>query len=384
MALLRARYTYHMASIQQVTKQGSLMHVRYDDGSTDILAPTNGAWWLKSSAADTPPPDPSPTDPGAGEGPEPAFERLTGQSSPNSSPRSAYGYPERPTGITIHHWGDPGQQFENVVNHLCNPASQVSAHCVVEAGRVAFLVPYTRAAWHAGSTEGNGRTVGLELRPEATDGDYETAAQLIKEIRGEFGNLPLYPHNRWFNTACPGIWDLGRLDALARSIPNPDPEQPPVTPTGQWVHPLPGGTVTSGYGASRGQYMHVGIDISDVGGTGMGGIVRAITDIRITVARENGTGGLPDAGTYYKAHTLTGEQYSFAGFHGHPGTLRVTAGQTLQAGAPIMNVGNSGNSFGSHLHQEIWPGHKPGDFFYWGDGTPPNPIPIMRAKGINI
>ncbi|WP_347134734.1 hypothetical protein, partial [Staphylococcus aureus] len=33
------------------------------------------------------------------------------------------------------------------------------------------------------------------------------------------GDLPLFKHSDWIPTACPGVWDLPRLDALARNQP---------------------------------------------------------------------------------------------------------------------------------------------------------------------
>jgi hypothetical protein len=373
-----------MSDIANVRKVGSLMVVRFSDGTQQTVYPSTTKLWTTGTGYVEPsPPPPAPTDPIAGEGPTSTFTRENPPQSPNQVPRSAYGpYGTSPTGITIHHWGATGQSFDAVVAHLSNPDSQVSAHAVVEAGRVSFLVPYSQAAFHSGSAEGNGSTVGLELRPEATDGDYETAAQLIREIRGEFGNIPLYPHNHWFNTICPGVWDLARLDSMSR-VTTPPPGGSP-TPTGVWTHPLPGAALTGQYGESRGAYMHVGQDLSTVSGYGPGGDILAITDMVITVARENGAGGLPDAGTYVKGHTIAGEQYSFSHFHGYPGSLAVSVGQHVNAGTKLMVEGATGNSTGAHLHLEIWNGHMPGDFFYWGNGTPPNPLPIMRAKGIQI
>jgi len=73
------------------------------------------------------------------------------------------------------------------------------------------------AAWHAGNAEGNATSIGIECRPEATDGDYQTIAELIRYLRGIYGDVPLRPHNSWSSTACPGDYDLDRLDSLARN-----------------------------------------------------------------------------------------------------------------------------------------------------------------------
>lgn len=148
------------------------------------------------------------------------YTYITKYSSKNYTPASkvkaAFGYERKITGITIHWWGARGQKFQNVVNYLCRSGGNTSAHYIVEAGRVACIVAPKNAAWHSGSAKGNATTIGLELRPEATDGDYATAAQLIRDLRKEYGDLPLIPHRAWKSTACPGQWDLDRLDKLAR------------------------------------------------------------------------------------------------------------------------------------------------------------------------
>ena len=118
--------------------------------------------------------------------------------------------------ITIHHWGLKGQQFDTVRDFLCTNNSPTSAHYVVQDGLVACIVSPDDCAFHAGNAEGNSHSIGIECRPEATDGDYATVAELIRDLRSTYGDIPLHPHNYWYATACPGDYDLGRLDALAR------------------------------------------------------------------------------------------------------------------------------------------------------------------------
>lgn len=152
----------------------------------------------------------------------------TSRTSPNQGSRN--GAPEF---IVIHHWGSRGQQLPNVVSWLCQKRSRVSAHYVAEHGRVARLVEEDRRAWHAGSDLGNHRGIGIECRPEATDGDYATVAALVANIRRRRGDLPLRPHRDFTETACPGVWDLARLDREARGIPGtpaPAPSSAPPFP----------------------------------------------------------------------------------------------------------------------------------------------------------
>lgn len=148
------------------------------------------------------------------------YEVITKYDSPNFTAASdslqVFGYDRKITAITIHHWGKDGQRFENVIGWFTSPTARTSAHYVVEAGKVACLVAPANVAWHAGNAKGNATTIGIELRPEARDADYATAATLIARLRAAYGDLPLIPHKQWTNTACPGRWDLARLDALAR------------------------------------------------------------------------------------------------------------------------------------------------------------------------
>lgn len=140
-----------------------------------------------------------------------AYKYITNLTSPNQNARD-----HKIENITIHYWGSRGQKIANVVDWLCSRRSGVSAHYVVEAGIVYCIVDPDRRAWHAGSSHGNHVSIGIECRPEATDGDYRTVAELIRNLRAVYGDLPLIPHKRWTSTDCPGPWDLERLDRLAR------------------------------------------------------------------------------------------------------------------------------------------------------------------------
>lgn len=136
-----------------------------------------------------------------------AFKYITSKDSPN------YGYPDgrrgqnKPKEIIIHHWGSPGQKFDNVVNWLCNPNAGVSAHLVVEGGKAACIVNFSDAAWHAGNRAVNMSSIGIECRPEMSNSDFDTVAQVIAMVWKEYGKqLPLRGHKQIVPTACPGLW----------------------------------------------------------------------------------------------------------------------------------------------------------------------------------
>lgn len=160
------------------------------------------------------------------------YQYITQYTSPNQTPGRPYGIGY----IVIHWWGDPNTHptFDGVVNTLCNPNRQASAHYVVEAGKVACIVDPDSRAWHAGDgidvhSKGNDCGIGIELNPRQSDGDYNTAAELIRELRATYGDLPLIPHRDCTATQCPGTYDLNRLDKLARSSqPAPQPAPQPA------------------------------------------------------------------------------------------------------------------------------------------------------------
>lgn len=180
-----------------------------------------------------------------------AYKYLTQYDSPNYTPGneavSVWGKPRTIEAIAIHWWGDPSTNptFSGVVNWLCNPKSQVSAHFVATGTdrQVACLVNIPDAAWATGAA--NPFTISIESDPRCRNEDYDVTAELIAELRKEYGDLPLVPHKKYVNTSCPGNYDLARLDREARakiagtdfgtsSNPAPAPTPPVVIPT-----PLP-------------------------------------------------------------------------------------------------------------------------------------------------
>lgn len=127
--------------------------------------------------------------------------------------------------ITIHHWGNLGQRIGDVVSYLASAnARQSSAHVVIQDGMAFSIVNPDDAAWHAGNPEGSATSIGIECRPEATDGDYRTVAAYIIHLRSIYGELPLVPHRSWTNTSCPGVWNLDRLEDEVEALTQGDEE----------------------------------------------------------------------------------------------------------------------------------------------------------------
>jgi N-acetylmuramoyl-L-alanine amidase len=107
--------------------------------------------------------------------------------------------------LVIHYTGM--EPAERAVQWLCDPASKVSAHYLIDqAGAVTAMVPEDRRAWHAGvawwrgHADINARSVGIELANPGHDFGYEPfpAAQidaLIELARGIVARHGIAPRN---------------------------------------------------------------------------------------------------------------------------------------------------------------------------------------------
>lgn len=137
----------------------------------------------------------------------------------NSSSRASYGYGSGIDGITIHHWGSTGQKHANVVSWLRGYTGNrgSSAHYVVSDGLVTQLVDDSRASWHGGSNKANGTTIGIEMRPEMSAGDWKTLVELCVKLERKHGSMKYYGHKDWKNTACPGDY-YPRLGELVKAV----------------------------------------------------------------------------------------------------------------------------------------------------------------------
>jgi len=140
--------------------------------------------------------------------------------TPDASVPAVFGYPSIKTGATIHHWGNDGQRFDDVVGYLAsNNARQSSAHFIVQEDRVTCIVSPDDASWHAGHPLGSAQTIGIECRPEMTEGDLDTLASLLRYLETIYGSLTIYKHNEWTNTACPGRY-ADRIEEIVAEINN--------------------------------------------------------------------------------------------------------------------------------------------------------------------
>lgn len=147
---------------------------------------------------------------------------------------AVFGHPPEKIGATIHHWGSDGQDFDDVVDYLAsNNARGSSATFVLQEDRVACIVNPDDASWHAGHPLGTARTIGIECRPEMTEGDLRTLGYLLEYLETIYGSLTIYLHYNWVATACPGRY-AARLEDIVADVNNVElTQEPPVeiTPT---------------------------------------------------------------------------------------------------------------------------------------------------------
>lgn len=119
------------------------------------------------------------------------------------------------------------------------------------------------------------------------------------------------------------------------------------------------GRLTSTYGTRWGS-MHWGIDLANRIGTP---IVSTADGVVVEAGPASGFGLW--VRVQHTDGTIT--------VYGHVDRILVRQGQAVKAGQQIATMGNRGQSTGPHLHFEVWSG-----------GAKINPLPWLRAKGVQI
>ena len=126
-----------------------------------------------------------------------------------------------------------------------------------------------------------------------------------------------------------------------------------------YVLPLRSYTLTSKFGPRWGR-LHPGIDLGAPEGTSYYAVARG----KVILARNNGGYGL---------NIMIDHGGGIVSVYGHSSKLLVKEGQIVEAGDLIGKVGNTGYSFGAHLHLEIRVNGKQTD-----------PIPYLKSKGADV
>jgi murein DD-endopeptidase MepM/ murein hydrolase activator NlpD len=177
------------------------------------------------------------------------------------------------------------------------------------------------------------------------------------------GSVSMEDGGAHFGMAVPTSKPLVRRRRAAR----PRPRRAPVLPAGEHVFPVAGayslGGKDSRFGASRGDHTHQGQDIAAARGTPV------VAPYAGTIAwvRYQRAG----AGHYVVLDADDDRDYVF--MHLRRDSIPVTKGQRVAAGEQIGEVGNTGRSFGAHLHFEVWVGG-----WYERGGEPVDPLPLLR------
>jgi murein DD-endopeptidase MepM/ murein hydrolase activator NlpD len=127
----------------------------------------------------------------------------------------------------------------------------------------------------------------------------------------------------------------------------------------QWPFAV-GVGLSSGFGMRWGR-MHEGLDFVP----GEGAPIQAIADGTVRIATESGGAyGV----TVYIDHVIDGQMITSHYAHMLHGSLQVTEGQQVTVGTVIGKTGNTGRSYGAHLHFEL----------LVNGTTPIDPLPWMH------
>lgn len=126
-----------------------------------------------------------------------------------------------------------------------------------------------------------------------------------------------------------------------------------------WLLPVKAYEVTSTFGQRWG-VLHAGVDLGAREGTPITATAAGV----VALCKWNGGYG-------YNVQINHGG--GITSVYGHASVLKCREGQAVQAGDLIALVGNTGNSYGAHLHFEIRQG-----------GTAIEPIGFMKQHGVDI
>jgi murein DD-endopeptidase MepM/ murein hydrolase activator NlpD len=137
---------------------------------------------------------------------------------------------------------------------------------------------------------------------------------------------------------------------------------------GSHVFPVAGaysfGGADARFGAGRSGHTHQGQDLAAAEGTPVVAPNSGLVTWRAYQAEGAG---------YYLVLDGDGEPYNYVFMHLQRGSLLVGKGDRVAAGQRLASVGNTGRSFGAHLHFEIWDGP------WYAGGHAIDPLPFLQA-----
>lgn len=269
------------------------------------------------------------------------------------------------------------------------------------------LSQFTPATWQ---TYGNGKSV---WDPEASiDAQGRYMRDLVKQLGGlatsqedkirfalagynagpgnvlKAKGIPPFPETQDYVRIIMGNAQLNFTKDCAPAVPAADAIT--VGP-GEWVSPLPGSSITSGYGPRPCPFgvggcvgrpylkFHEGLDLAGGGSK----YFYAPTDMVITYVSLGPIDKLWSSyGEYIYAVQVDAPHLVFEFHEAKQGSLRVKKGDTVKAGTPLGEPGATGNSSGIHLHFQVdVPGtNVTGPTIQNGKST--DPLPFLRQKGV--
>jgi murein DD-endopeptidase MepM/ murein hydrolase activator NlpD len=148
--------------------------------------------------------------------------------------------------------------------------------------------------------------------------------------------------------------EAARLAAAAAAIGSGSISAEQIAGLPRFVHPCPGASVSSNFGwRDFDNSFHMGLDLAAPTGTPIYAAVGGTVII---------AGFSSSAGNWVVISHGSGLVTKYM----HASALYVTAGQTVSAGEMIAAVGNTGNSFGAHLHFQVEV-----------NGSAVNPVPFL-------
>lgn len=172
------------------------------------------------------------------------------------------------------------------------------------------------------------------------------------------------------------LWVFGGNGVKQGPGPTPDPG-----PSGKFVAPFSWATVTSEYGPRSGR-VHQGIDFGNPPATS-GADIKCAAPGKVVTATRGAVNGSSGFGNYVVVNhgVVQGQQiYTIYGHMLAPGAL-VNVGQDVGQGHVLGKVGNTGASFGAHLHWETHEAPPGGGISFTNPGTHRNPRDFMVKYG---
>lgn len=191
-----------------------------------------------------------------------------------------------------------------------------------------------------------GHLAGLEAESARIQAQLEAIARQQAEERAR---REAEQREREASEACEAARGSEDEEAIREACGDPEP---PAS-AGGWIRPVPG-AVTSPFGPrpSLGGY-HWGVDLrgdvgTPVGATRAGTVVTLVASCHPTNSWTCGGG--------FGNYVVVAHADGFATVYAHLSTVAVGAGQVVDAGQVVGAVGNSGRSYGPHLHFELYDG----------------------------